>query len=63
MTTDTCDRANVTFWHGERDGVLYRRQFFGYELETECHWIQAVNLSESGFVPVLFTVFRLSQPS
>lgn len=46
MTTDTCDRANVTFWHGERDGVLYRRQFFGYELETECHWIQAVNLAD-----------------
>lgn len=46
VTTDTCDRANVTFWHGERDGVLYRRQFFGYELETECHWIQAVNLAD-----------------
>lgn len=46
MTTDTCDRANVTFWHGERDGVLYRRQFFSYELETECHWIQAVNLAD-----------------
>lgn len=46
VTTDTYDRANVTFWHGERDGVLYRRQFFGYELETECHWIQAVNLAD-----------------
>ncbi|MDE7028380.1 MAG: DUF2264 domain-containing protein [Lachnospiraceae bacterium] len=45
-TADTYDRANVTFWYGERDGVLYRRQFFGYELETECHWIQAVNLAD-----------------
>lgn len=46
VTTDTCDKANVTFWHGEKDGVLYRRQFFGYELETECHWIQAINLAD-----------------
>ncbi|MDE6219515.1 MAG: DUF2264 domain-containing protein [Lachnospiraceae bacterium] len=46
VTTDAYDKANVTFWHGEKDGVLYRRQFFGYELETECHWIQAVNLAD-----------------
>lgn len=46
VTTDTYDKANVTFWYGEKDGVLYRRQFFGYELETECHWIQAVNLAD-----------------
>lgn len=46
LTDDTYDKANVTFWHGEREGVLYRRQFFGYELETECHWIQAVNLAD-----------------
>ena len=46
VTTDTYDKANVTFWHGEKDGVLYRRQFFGYELETECHWIQAINLAD-----------------
>lgn len=46
VTTDTYDKANVTFWHGEKGGVLYRRQFFGYELETECHWIQAVNLAD-----------------
>lgn len=46
VTTDTYDKANVTFWHGEKDGVLYRRQFFGYELETECHWIQAMNLAD-----------------
>ena len=46
VTTDTYDRANVTFWHGERDGVLYRRQFFGYDLGTECHWMQAVNLAD-----------------
>ncbi len=46
LTDDTYDKANVTFWHGEKDGVLYRRQFFGYEMETECHWIQAVSLAD-----------------
>ncbi len=46
VTSDTYDRANVTFWYGERDRVLYRRQFFGYELETECHWLQAINLAD-----------------
>ncbi|MEZ3429663.1 MAG: DUF2264 domain-containing protein [Lachnospiraceae bacterium] len=46
LTDDTYDKANVTFWHGEKDGVLYRRQFFGYEMEAECHWIQAVSLAD-----------------
>lgn len=46
ITSDTYEYANVTFWHGERDGVLYRRQFFNYHLETECHWIQAMNLAD-----------------
>lgn len=46
VTTDTYSKANVTFWYGEKEGVLYRRQFFDYELETECHWIQALNLAD-----------------
>lgn len=46
VTTGKLSRANVTFWHGSRDGVLYRRQFFDYSLETESHWIQAVNLAD-----------------
>ena len=37
---------NVTFWHGEKDGVLYRRQFFNYELNTETHWRTAMNLAD-----------------
>ncbi len=45
-TTNRCSKANVTFWYGERDGVLYRRQFFDYSLEKESHWIQAVNLAD-----------------
>ena len=46
ILAETFESANVTFWHGEKEGVLYRRQFFGYNLETECHWIQAINLAD-----------------
>jgi hypothetical protein len=46
ITTNTYENANVTFWHGEKDDVLYRRQFFNYNLETETHWIQAINLAD-----------------
>ena len=43
---DQYDKANVTFWYGEKEGVLYRRQFFSYHLGAECHWIQAINLAD-----------------
>ncbi|MCM1261440.1 MAG: DUF2264 domain-containing protein [Butyrivibrio sp.] len=46
ITSDAYENANATFWHGEKDGVLYRRQFFTYRLEQECHWIQAMNLAD-----------------
>ncbi|MBE5950571.1 MAG: DUF2264 domain-containing protein [Lachnospiraceae bacterium] len=39
-------RANVTFWYGEKDRVLYRRQFFDYNLNDEAHWIPAINLAD-----------------
>lgn len=39
-------RGNITIWCGERDGVLYRRQFFDARLEVEQHWIQAINLAD-----------------
>lgn len=39
-------RANLTIFCGEREGVLYRRQFFGGNLETEQHWFQAINLAD-----------------
>ena len=48
-------RANVTLWHGEKAGVLYRRQFFDYSLQTESHWTQAINLAD--FV-VPYGIFR-----
>ncbi|WP_029232375.1 DUF2264 domain-containing protein [Butyrivibrio sp. VCB2006] len=37
---------NVMFWHGEKNGVLYRRQFWEYEMETEDHWRTAINLAD-----------------
>jgi len=55
ITTDTLQEANVTLWAGERDGVLYRRQFFDYELEKESHWTQAVNLAD---FPVPYGILR-----
>ena len=61
LTTGTFSRANVTFWHGQRDGmgkqseILYRRQFFDYSLEKECHWIQAINLADFA---VPYGIFR-----
>jgi len=39
-------RANVTLWYGEKNQVLYRRQFFNYTLREESHWIQAMNLAD-----------------
>lgn len=45
-TSGRLSRANVTFWQGKKEGVLYRRQFFDYRLNTECHWLQALNLAD-----------------
>lgn len=39
-------KGNATFWHGERENVLYRRQFFDYTADKECHWMQALNLAD-----------------
>lgn len=44
--TDAYEKGNVTYWHGQKDGVLYRRQFFNYRLDTETHWMQALNLAD-----------------
>jgi len=46
LSSGNISYANTTFWYGEKDGVLYRRQFFDYNLQTECHWLQAVNLAD-----------------
>ena len=46
LTSGEPNRANVIQWCGERDGVLYRKQFFGYVMETARHWLQSVNLAD-----------------
>ncbi|MDF2844644.1 MAG: hypothetical protein K0R00_3070 [Herbinix sp.] len=46
LTSGNYEKCNVTFWHGEKEGVLYRRQFFHYDLAGECHWKQALNLAD-----------------
>lgn len=55
LTSGEISRANVTFWHGEKDGVLYRRQFFGYRENRQCHWTQAINLAD---FPVAYGIIR-----
>ena len=47
--------ANATFWHGEKADVLYRRQFFEYETETETHWRTALNIADFA---VPYGIFR-----
>lgn len=40
------EKGNVTLWHGQKDGVLYRRQFFNYRLNVETHWMNAMDLAD-----------------
>ena len=51
-------KTNATFWHGERDGVLYRRQFFDYESSLEALRTQAMNLAD---FPVEYGIFRVDK--
>ena len=46
LTTGNIEKANVTLWNKSSRGILYRRQFFGYELNCESTWIQALNLAD-----------------
>nr|WP_297872796.1 DUF2264 domain-containing protein [uncultured Blautia sp.] len=50
--------ANVTLWHGEKDGVLYRRQFFDYESSMEEFRVQAMNLAD---IPVEYGILRVDK--
>ena len=55
LTDGALLRGNAIFWHGLKNGVLYRRQFFDFVLEKECHWIHAINLAD---FPVPFGILR-----
>ncbi len=49
---------NATFWYGKKEGVLYRRQFFDYNLGTEMHWFHAMNLAD---FPVSHGILRVDK--
>lgn len=45
-TSGELQKCNVTLWCGSKKEVLYRRQFFNYNLQTESQWIQGINLAD-----------------
>ena len=51
----TVEKPNVTQWQGERDDVLYRRQFFNPLDAKQNSWLQAINLAD---FPVPFGLIR-----
>lgn len=57
-TYETIEKCNVTLWHGSREGVLYRRQFFNYELCKESTWMHALNLAD---FPVAYGILRVDK--
>lgn len=58
ITDGSYEKCNVTLWHGLKDGVLYRRQFFNYDLTKESMWMQAVNLAD---FPVNYGIMRVDK--
>lgn len=58
LTYGNISLANATFWGGVRDGVLYRRQYFDYRLDTETHWIQGLFLAD---FPVACGILRVDK--
>ena len=55
LTDMHTERGNATFYGGSREGVLYRRQFFDFDLKTECHWLEAADLAD---FPVSLGILR-----
>lgn len=58
LTSNSVSLANATFWSGVRDGVLYRRQYFNYRLDTETHWIQGLFLAD---FPMPYGILRVDK--
>lgn len=46
LTDKKFEKCNATFWGGNHNGILYRRQFFNYNLATDMTWTHAVNLAD-----------------
>ena len=45
-TTGNLSKANAIMWHGEKEGILYRRLFFDYGADKNLGSMQAVNLAD-----------------
>lgn len=58
-TTERLLYGNVNLWYGEKDDVLYRRLFFDFDMETENHWNQAINLADVPMAKGLLRVDKL----
>ncbi|HJA92599.1 MAG TPA: DUF2264 domain-containing protein [Candidatus Eisenbergiella merdipullorum] len=58
VTTDTIQNPNVIFWSCQKDGVLYRREYFNFSLDMEEQWIQAINLAD---FPVSCGIMRVDR--
>lgn len=58
LSTGNIEKTNVTLWNKSKNGVLYRRQFFDYDLNRESTWIQALNLAD---FPVPMGIVRVDK--
>lgn len=45
-TTGQIERANITFWAGHENDILYRKQIFNYYLDKEKHWAHQICLAD-----------------
>ncbi len=58
LTDDHTELANVTFYAGVREGILYRRQLFDHDPSVEYHWQQVVDLAD---YPVPLGIMRVDR--
>lgn len=59
ISTGNVLHGNVNLWGGEKDDVLYRRLYFDFDMETENHWNQAINLADFAVAGGILRVDKL----
>lgn len=59
ITTHRALNGNVVFYAQEKENVLYRRQIFDFDMETENHWNQAITLADTPMPLGILRVDRL----
>lgn len=59
VTTNRVLNANVVFASRSKENVLYRRQIFDFDMETENHWNQAITLADTPMPLGIIRVDRL----